>query len=182
MSWKNIGFKEWPYILHPRPVILVASEFNGKVNVMAASWTMPISRSPPYVAIAISKRRFTYELIIKSKTFSLNILPKKYLSSIHFLGSVSGKEVPDKIVKAKLTYTKGRRLGVPIILESLVVAECTLWKDIEAGDHNVVIGKIEDIYAKPDYELFRSDLITEIPLHVGRNKYTYCVGEIISMD
>ena len=182
MSWKSVGLKEWPYVLHPRPVVLVVSEFEGRVNAMAASWTMPISRSPPYIAVAISKRRLTYELIIKSKKFSINVLPKKYLDKIHFLGSVSGKNVPDKIEKAKLTYEKGRKLGIPVISESFVVAECTLWRDIEAGDHNIIIGRIEDIYAKRDYEFFRSEIIKEIPLHVGRNKYTYCVGEIITIE
>ena len=80
--WRRISSREWPYILHPRPVAIVASRFKNKLSAMAASWVMPVSREPPIVAAAIAKTRFTYELIVKSKEFSLNILPKEHLSKI----------------------------------------------------------------------------------------------------
>ena len=179
LNWKKISFREWPYMLHPRPVAIIASSYNGKVSAMPASWIMPVSRDPPVVAVAISKKRFTYELIAGSREFSVNILPKDFLDKIHYLGCVSGREEPDKIAKAGLTIAKGRKIGSPVILESLAIAECTLWKNIEAGDHNIVVGRIVEIYAKPEFDIFNEEVFEKTSLHVGRNVYTYPVSKKI---
>ena len=175
MEWKKISFEEWPYILHPRPVAIIASEYDGKVSAMPASWIMPVSRDPPVVAMAISKKRFTYELIIKSREFSVNILSRDLLDKIHYLGCVSGRDEPNKIARAGLTVVKGRKISSPIILKSLAVAECILWNNIEAGDHNIVVGKIVETYAKPEFNVFDEKVFNKVPLHVGRNVYTYPV-------
>jgi len=182
LNWKNISFHEWPYILHPRPVVVVASEYGGKLSAMAASWVTPVSRNPPVVAVAIAKKRLTYELIVKSREFSVNLLPLNLLEKIHFLGSVSGRELPNKIEEAKLTITKGRKVKVPIILESLAIVECVLWKNVEAGDHNIVVGKIVEVYAKPEFNVFKEETIRKIPLHVGRNVYTHPLSKTIIME
>jgi len=179
LGWKKISFREWPYILHPRPVVIIASEYNGKVSAMPASWTMPVSRESPVIAVAISKKRFTYELIIKSHEFSVNILSRDLLGKIHYLGCVSGRDEPDKIAKAGLTITKGRKINSPIVLESLAVAECTLWKNIEAGDHNIVVGRVAEAYAKPEFDIFSEKIFEKTPLHVGRNVYTYPISKKI---
>ncbi len=174
--WKKISFKEWPYILHPRPVAIIASGYSGRVSAMPASWITPVSRNPPVVAVAISKKRFTYELIIKSHEFSVNILPKEFMEKIHYLGCVSGREEPNKIAKTKLTVVKGRRINSPIILESLAIAECFLWKNIEAGDHNIIVGRIVETYAKQEFNVFNEEIFEKILLHVGRNIYTHPTG------
>ena len=91
--WVRLSYKEWYYMLHPRPVVIVASKFKDRLSAMAASWAMPVSRKPPIVATAIARTRYTYELIIESKEFSINLLPKEHLSKIHFLGTVSGRDL-----------------------------------------------------------------------------------------
>ncbi|RLG75308.1 MAG: flavin reductase family protein [Thermoprotei archaeon] len=180
--WRKISFREWPYILHPRPVTIVASKFKNKLSAMAASWTMPVSRKPPVVAVAIAKNRFTYELIIKSKEFSLNLLPKEYLEKIQFLGTVSGREFVNKIEAANLTMASAKRIGSPIILESLAILECILRKDIESGDHNIIVGEIIEVYARKEFNILNEETIRRIPLHVRSNKYTSPIGEIIEVE
>lgn len=179
--WRRIGFREWPYILHPRPVTIVASRFKNKLSAMAASWTMPVSRKPPVVAIAIAKNRFTYELIIKSREFSLNLLPKEYIEKIQFLGTVSGRELANKIEAANLTMANAKRISSPIILESLAVLECVLRKDIEFGDHNIIVGEIVEAYVRKEFNILNEETIKRIPLHIRSNKYTSPVGEIIEV-
>ena len=179
--WRRISSREWPYILHPRPVTIVASRFRDKLTAMAASWTMPVSREPPVVAAAIAKTRYTYELIIKSKEFSINLLPKEHLSKIHFLGTVSGRDFANKISAAGLTMTKAKKISSPIILESLAVTECVLLKDIEAGDHNIVVGKVVEAYARREFDILNREILGKIPLHIRSNKYTNPLGEVFEV-
>jgi len=148
---------------------------------MAASWVMPVSREPPIVAVAIAKTRFTYELIVKSKEFSLNILPKEHLSKIHFLGTVSGRDFANKISAAGLTMTKAKKISSPTILESLAGAECILLRDIEAGDHNIVVGKVVEAYARREFDILNREILGKIPLHIRSNKYTNPLGEVFEV-
>jgi len=179
--WRRISSREWPYILHPRPVTIVASRFKDKLTAMAASWVMPVSREPPIVAVAIAKTRFTYELIVRSKEFSLNILPKEYLSKIHFLGTVSGRDFANKISAAGLTMTEAKKISSPIISESLAVAECILLRDIEAGDHDIIVGKVVEAYARREFDILNREILEKIPLHIRSNKYTNPLGEVFEV-
>lgn len=173
--WKPISVYDWPYILHPRPVVIVAARWKDKYSAMAASWVMPVSRKPPIVTVAITNKRYTYELITKSKEFTINLLSKKYLDKIHFLGSVSGRDYKDKIRAAGLTIANAKKISAPIISESLAVAECKLLKTVEAGDHDLFLGEIIEVYGKTSYD------ISEVPLHVKRNKYTYSISKIFEI-
>jgi len=148
---------------------------------MAASWVMPVSREPPIVAVAIAKTRFTYELIVRSKEFSLNILPKEYLSKIHFLGTVSGRDFANKISAAGLTMTEAKKISSPIISESLAVAECILLRDIEAGDHDIIVGKVVEAYARREFDILNREILEKIPLHIRSNKYTNPLGEVFEV-
>jgi len=150
MSFVPMDLDTWVYILHPRPVAIVISGTWERYSAMPASWIMPVSRRPPIVAIAIARTRYTYELIKEFREFALCILPSSLYREVNFLGSVSGREVRDKIAVAKLTKIPAKRVSAPVIGESLAVAECELINDIEAGDHNIVLGKVLELYKRAD--------------------------------
>ncbi|MEM4789302.1 MAG: flavin reductase family protein, partial [Ignisphaera sp.] len=145
MELVDPGFLEcdmstWNYILHPRPVVIVISGDWVEYSAMAASWVMPVSRRPPIVAIAIARSRYTYELILKYREFSLCVLDSKHAAQVHKLGTVSGRNIKDKIGYVGLTKARSSKIRAPIIKESLAVAECVLKNAVEAGDHDIVIG------------------------------------------
>ncbi len=138
---------------------------------MAASWIMPVSRSPPMLAVAIAEDRYTYSLIRESGQFSVMILPWSKVKELHFLGTVSAYEDPQKLEKSGLSWVEGKRLRVPVCLEALAVAECIVENDVPSGDHRTIIGRIVEMYAKPGIELGNPSTY-EVPLHVGGSLYT----------
>lgn len=166
---KTINLNEWVYILHPRPAVVIVSGSWDNYSAMVASWTMPVSRKPPVVAIAISKKRYTYEKIVESREFAICVLGFEKLRELHKLGSISGREVKDKIVSCELSKTKGRKVKCPIIDESIAVAECKLSNIIESGDHDIILGEVLDVYLLKEVELGTNSY--NIPLHVSRSKY-----------
>jgi len=171
MQFTEIDLDSWPYILHPRPVAIVVSGNWEEYSAMPASWTTPVSRKPPIVAIAIARSRHTYSLISRYREFALCVLGLEHVKSIHMLGNVSGRDVKDKIAYAGLTKAKAKKVSCPIIAESLAIAECSLIKDIETGDHNLVLGKVLTAYIKSGVRLLNTESYSPT-LHVGRNRYS----------
>ncbi len=161
----------WIYILHPRPVAVVVSGTWDRYSAMPASWIMPVSRKPPMLAIAIAKSRYTYELIKEFREFAVCILSSASYRAVHFMGTVSGREISDKIRAAGLTKVNAKKIRAPIIGESLAVAECELVNDIEAGDHNIIVGKVLEVYRRSDIEVHNPSSYRAL-LHIGRNLYT----------
>lgn len=169
---KDIPLSTWYYILHPRPCALVCSGRPERYSCMPASWIMPVSRSPPYVAIAIARTRYTYTLIRECRCFTINMLGLGRLKALHYLGTVSGREVPDKVSRAGLTVKRAKRIETIVIDEAVAIAECVLEKDIECGDHNIIVGRIIDVYGE-EYMRGPPDLRKYKPiLHIGRDLYT----------
>jgi len=135
-------------ILHPRPVYIIGSgKFGEEVNLMAASWVMPVSEEPPKVALSVDKECYTFELIEKYGEFTVNVVEENYLDEIWFLGTTSGREV-DKIAKTGLTVVKGRKVDAPVIKEALGVLEAKVSEKIDVGECRLYVGDI--VYAEAD--------------------------------
>lgn len=181
MSFESLELRNWVYTLHPRPVVVVVAGSWDEYSAMPASWIMPVSRSPPVVAIAIARTRYTYELIKKYREFSICILSSEHLDKIHFLGTKSGREIRDKIVVAGLRKERSRKISTPIIAESIVVLECRLRDIVEAGDHDIVIGEIIEAYKRKDVDISNPESY-QIPLHIGGNKYTVPKEKTIAVE
>ncbi len=80
-----------------------------------------------------------------------------------------------KFAATGLTAGPARRVKPPIIQECMAHLECRAVHDVEAGDHNFVIGEVLEVYARPgmlnDDGLY--DLRIAHPLlHLGRNRFT----------
>lgn len=60
-------------LLNHGPTVLVSAEAEGRRNVMAAAWVMPVDFNPPKVAVVIDRNTFTRGLIERSGRFALNV-------------------------------------------------------------------------------------------------------------
>ncbi len=166
--------RSFVYLLQPKPVaIIVSIDSSGKPNGMSAAWLTPTSRDPPLLAVAISPKRYTYELIKQSKDFTVNILDASMVDESELFGSYSGRSV-DKFKKSKLTLARSRIVKSPYIAEAVTALECTLYNDYPGGDHQLIIGKVEKAYVRE--EALEEDTYNiakvKILLYLGNGKYT----------
>ncbi len=120
-------------------VCLITSSADGKDNIMAASWTFPLSAEPPMFGVSIAKKRYSYELIKKGNAFGINIPSPELEKVMMICGRKSGRET-DKFMEANLTKEGGAH--VPLIKECPISMECELVKEVETGDHVVFVGKV----------------------------------------
>ncbi|RKP48454.1 flavin reductase family protein [Trinickia fusca] len=96
------------------PTVLVTSASDGRRNVMAAAWSMPVEFTPPRIAVVIDKKTFTRELMMESGTFGICVPGSALMDITYAVGSESGRDV-DKYAKYGITPTTGPVLGLPLI-------------------------------------------------------------------
>lgn len=150
-------------------VILISSGYQNKANIITCAWHMPLSKTPPLLAIALAKGHFSSELITKSREFVINVPHWALLDKVMLCGSVSGRQ-KDKFKEAGFTPQKTSLLKeTPKIRECIANIECKLSSIKEAGDHFIFFG--EAVYAEAEEKYFINDFWDtakiELIFHLG---------------
>lgn len=110
-------------LLNHGPVTLVSSAHDGRCNVMAASWAMPLDFDPPKVAVVVDARSFTRELIEGSGEFVLSIPTKAIADKVLAVGSQSGREM-DKFAAYAVGTSPASKVQAPLIDGCVAWLEC----------------------------------------------------------
>lgn len=140
-------------LLNHGPVTLVTSAHEGKQNVMAAAWAMPLDFDPPKVAVVIDANTFTRGLIEASGEFALNIPCRAIADNVLKAGSASGKDV-DKFVHAGLTHFPAQIIGAPLVEGCVVWLECrVLPRPDNQQRHDLFLGEV--VAAQADDRVFK---------------------------
>lgn len=132
----------WPM----RHFLITCGEIEGRSNIIAVSFCMPVSKEPPLIACAIGRNSYSSEIIKSNKEFIVNIPPDELKSKIYYCGFHSGYQV-DKFKETGLTPQPARRVKAPIIGECVAHMECKVRQEIETGDKNLFIGEVIEAYA-----------------------------------
>lgn len=115
-------------LLNHGPTVIVSTLHEGRRNLMAAAWSMPVEFTPPKIAVVIDKSTYTREQIAHTKTLALNI-PCRALADLTFtVGSVSGRDDPmpneDKFARYGIKSFAGPVLGLPLVEGCIGWVEC----------------------------------------------------------
>lgn len=115
-------------LLNHGPTVIVSTIHQGRRNLMAAAWSMPVEFTPPRIAVVIDKSTYTREQIARTKTLALNI-PCRALADLTFtVGSVSGRNDPmpdeDKFARYGIKSFAGPVLGLPLVEGCIGWMEC----------------------------------------------------------
>lgn len=103
--------------------MLITAKKDGKVNTMTASWgAMGIMWGKTVATAYIRPQRYTKEFVDGSDTFTLSFFGGGQKKAMGHLGSVSGREEPDKIEKAGLHVTEVD--GYPTFEEATLTLVC----------------------------------------------------------
>jgi 3-hydroxy-9,10-secoandrosta-1,3,5(10)-triene-9,17-dione monooxygenase reductase component len=96
-----------------------------------------VSLNPPYVLVCIDKHSSTLDTLRASKAFVINILSEDQVDVSNQFASRSD----DKFSGVK--HHVGQ-VGAPILEDTVAFIECNLVQEIDAGDHFVFLGQVED--------------------------------------
>lgn len=136
-------------------LIVVTAAHKDKATATTCAWHLPLSRKPPLVGVALSKKHFSSELIKESKEFIINIPDWSLLDKVIMWGSFSGRE-RNKFKEANIEPQRANILrNAPRINECVGSIECSLHKVNEIGDHYLFCGEI--VYAEAVQDCFLND-------------------------
>ena len=130
-------------LLNHGPVTLVSSAHDGRRNVMAVSWAMPLDFDPPKVAVVVDGRSFTRELIEGSGEFVLSIPTKAISDKVLAVGSQSGREM-DKFAAYAVGTSPATKVLAPLI------DGCVAWLECKV---------ITELHNQKRYDLFIAEVV-----------------------
>lgn len=144
---KSLGAKA---LVLPTPVFVVGSyDGAGRPNMMTVAWGGICSSDPPSIAISIRETRYTYENIVRTQAFTVNIPSAGQAKQADYVGICSGRGT-DKFAHTGLTAVKSSLVDAPYIQEFPLALECKVTHTLELGAHVQFVGEILDVKANAD--------------------------------
>ena len=138
---KSVGPKG---LIMPKPALVVGSYSNeGVPDIMTAAWAGIANSDPMSIAVSIRPSRKTYENIMATGSFTINVPSARYVAETDYAGTFSGHD-ENKFEKLNLTPVKGDFVNAPYIEEFPIVIECEVSEMIDLGSHRQFIGKVMD--------------------------------------
>lgn len=119
---------------------VVSSFSQDSLNGQIANTVFQITNKPAIVAVSINKQNLTYDLISKSRCFSVSILEEETpMAFIGKFGFKSGRSID----KFKDTKFKLLDSGCPVALDyALCYLEAKVVNQLECGTHTVFAGEV----------------------------------------
>src|SRR5579863_1032510 len=138
-------------LLYPAvPAILGCSD-RSLVYAMPVVSVISLSNSPPLVGVSSSPEHSTHQAIVKVRCFSLSWVDASLVRSLEALGTTQ-HSAGDKLASAGLKHSRGRTLDVPIVEGAVASLECALYARQTLGDHDLLIGSVQDARASEDFQ------------------------------
>jgi flavin reductase (DIM6/NTAB) family NADH-FMN oxidoreductase RutF len=146
---QKISFMESLGLSGPHPFgMLVTRAADGKLNVMSISWFTFLSLAEPKMALAISAKGYTNEVLKATKKASLCLAGEKLKIQGMQCGGCSGREV-DKAEAFHLEFEEAEGIGIPVLKHAALSWALELAETIETGDHTLFICNITATAANP---------------------------------
>lgn len=138
-------------MLFPLPVVMVSCQRPGeKPNLITLAWAGTINSDPPMVSISVRKERYSYDILMETGEFVVNLIDRNLTYATDWCGVKSGKDF-DKFKEMKLTQQKSLHVGVPGIAESPVNIECKVKEHIVLGSHTMFIAEVVGVQVDDKY-------------------------------
>ena len=113
----------------------------GEVNIFTANWLTQISFDPPLVAVSIENTSKSLPMILRSRTFTINVLRAGGRELAGKLGK-SAMQHPDKL--ADIGFDIGEN-GCPILHEALAWVACEVRHTTETGDSTLLVSEVVNV-------------------------------------
>ncbi|HVA76263.1 MAG TPA: flavin reductase family protein [Candidatus Binataceae bacterium] len=116
--------------------VITSIRVSGEMHGLTANAFSSVSLVPPLLLICVDKKAESYPCFEESKVFTVNILAADQ-ESLSRKFAVSGGNKFEGV-----SYRVGAN-GVPILDGAIAYLECKLAGTMDAGDHTVYLGEIE---------------------------------------
>jgi flavin reductase (DIM6/NTAB) family NADH-FMN oxidoreductase RutF len=122
-------------------VVAIARDTKGKYNPITLGWTMIASGSPPMMAVAIGKTRWSTPAFRHARQFVVAFPSEQQREEVMLVGTHSGRDT-DKLADARAKTEPARAIDCVLLSEAVANFECKLVGEMDAGDHVIFLGEV----------------------------------------
>lgn len=145
-------------MLSPVPAVMVScceAQEDAKPNIITIAWVGTVNSDPPMVSISVQKKRYSYDMIVHSGEFVVNLVGERQCHAMDYCGVRSGRDC-DKWADCHLTPVPARGMNfAPAIAECPGYLACKVRQTMELGSHVMFIGEVVGVGVQE--ELFDAD-------------------------
>ncbi|TFV57070.1 flavin reductase [Mycobacterium sp. PS03-16] len=127
----------------PTGVIAIAAEVDGVRVGLAASTFVPVSLDPPLVSFCVQNTSTTWPKLKDLPRLGISVLGESHDAAARTLAAKAG----DRFAGMD---TESTDQGAVFIHGTSVWLDSSIHQLVEAGDHTIVILRVEDINVHPD--------------------------------
>lgn len=116
--------------------------FGITVNALSS-----VSLEPPLVMVALDRRRFLTPIVRAAGRYAVNILSEDQQALSDCFAGAPVSPGRDRFCGA--AWHPGS-MGLPLLDGAIATLECVVVETFSAGDHDLFIGRVETLAARPD--------------------------------
>ena len=138
-------------MLYPLPVVMVTvRDRAGKANIITVAWAGTVCTNPAMLSISVRPERYSYQALVDTKEFVVNLTTEKLVRATDYCGVKSGRDV-DKFKETGLTAARAEKVSAPLIEESPVNIECKVKEICHLGSHDLFLAEVVSISVDEAY-------------------------------
>lgn len=119
--------------------------FGITVNALSS-----VSLEPPLVMVALDRRRFLTPIVRAAGRYAVNILSEDQQALSDCFAGAPVTPGRDRFCGA--SWHPGA-MGLPLLDGAIASLECVVVETFSAGDHDLFIGRVETLAARPDHPM-----------------------------
>jgi flavin reductase (DIM6/NTAB) family NADH-FMN oxidoreductase RutF len=108
-------------------------------NGLTVSWLSQVSFDPPMLMVAVDKLHYSLDLLRSTKNFCVNLLGEDQMA----LAGRFAKQATTGEAKLADLAQRPADSGAAILTDAVAYFDCEVTSMVEAGDHMLVIGRVE---------------------------------------
>ncbi|EOD01349.1 flavin reductase family protein [Caldisalinibacter kiritimatiensis] len=166
-------------MLYPVPAAMITcSNSKGDNNIITIAWIGTVCSNPPMLSISVRPQRHSFDMIMETKEFVVNLTDEKLVYETDYCGVHSGRNF-NKFEELNLTPVKADVVNAPLIDECPVNLECKVKFVENLGSHHIFIAEIvaihinEELFEDDKVDLTKANLISYVKGNYRK------IGEII---
>ncbi|BCM20943.1 flavin reductase family protein [Mesorhizobium sp. J8] len=126
--------------------VITTRDSDGNPRGMTANSFTSVSLDPPLLLVCVGKSAASFPAFNEAQSFAVNFLHEGQAD----VSSVFASKVADKF--QSVNHDRAHT-GAPILTDSLTWFDCTVHNRIEAGDHVILIGRVQAFGTSPSAPL-----------------------------
>src|SRR5258708_24695953 len=109
-----------------------------RTGFAATAWNS-LCADPPMLLACVSRSASAYELVNRTRAFSVNLLPTSAVETVAIFSAQRGLERADRFLPGN--WLDGP-MGQPLLRDAIASFECSLEATHDHGTHTILIGRV----------------------------------------